>query len=540
MRQILSRVVTDSPSYTDNRSAMLGFVDQLRALEARAQRASDKRQATFEARGQLTPRQRLQALLDPGMPFLRLHSLANFCVETPDRDTSVPGASMLVGIGFVSGVRCMVWVDDSGIAAGAATRASTDVALSLQSICMRQKLPLVHCVESAGANLLNYEVKLWSTFGAVFRNLARMSAMGLPTFVVLHGGSTAGGAYMPGMSDYVIGVRHNGMAALGGAALVKAATGEQADDRELGGTEMHASVSGVVEYLAEDDTDGILKARNLLASLQWNRRASPVYRETYDAPHYSADELAGAVPTDPRTPYDVREVLARVVDGSAIDEFKSRYGVSTICGHATITGIACGFIGNNGPIDPDGACKAAQFIQLCDQANLPLLFLNNTTGYMVGTRYEQAGMIKHGSKMIQAVSTARIPKISLYLGASFGAGNYGMCGWAYEPDFLFAWPNARTGVMAGQSAADTMTEVARVAAQRKGLEVPESQLASQAARIQAHFDAQEDAFYTSGQVLDHGIIDPRDTRKVLAFCLETVLEGRSRQLQPNSFAVARM
>jgi geranyl-CoA carboxylase beta subunit len=519
---------------------MLSFVDRLRDLEQRTVTASSKRNPTFDKRGQIPPHQRVVRLLDPGMPFLRLHSMANYCLEDENPETSIPGASMVVGIGFVSGVRCMIWADDSGIAAGAATEATVDVALSIQDICLRQKLPLIHLVESAGANLLKYKVELWSNFGAVFRNLARMSAAGLPTMVVLHGGSTAGGAYMPGMSDYVIGVKENGMAALGGAALVKAATGEEADERELGGSEMHASVSGVVEYLVENDAHGLLKARDIIASLDWNKRAKAVERRAYEDPLYPAEQLAGVVPTDPKVPYDVRELLARVVDGSSLEEFKSRYGASTVCGFSSITGIACAFIGNNGPIDTQGATKAAQFIQLCDQADLPLIFLNNTTGYMVGTAYEQAGMIKHGSKMIQAVATARVPKISLYVGASFGAGNYGMCGWSYDPDFLFAWPSARTGVMAGQSAATTMSEVAKAGAARKGQVIEQDVLDRQANVIKEHFDAQESAFYTSGRVLDHGIIDPRDTRKVLTFCLETVLEGRHRQLRANSFGVARL
>ena len=540
MVALKSQIDVNSESFVANRASMMAFVERLRSLEARTQQASAKRRSTFEKRGQLLPSDRLNCLLDPGMPFLRLHTLANFGVDDPDQDNSVPGASVMVGIGFVGGVRCMIWVDDSGISAGAMTAKTGEVVLSLQMICKRQKLPLIHLVESAGANLLQYKVELWSIFGAIFRNLAQMSAMGLPTLVVLHGGSTAGGAYMPGMSDYVIGVKENGMAALGGAALVRAATGEIANDRDLGGTEMHASVSGVVEYLVEDDSHALLKTREVFERLDWNRRATPVLRHEYQAPRYDAQELAGAVPTDPKVPYDCREVLARVVDASDIEEFKSRYGLSTVCAHVSITGIACAVIGNNGPIDPSGATKAAQFIQLCDQADLPIIFFQNTTGYMVGTAYEQAGMIKHGSKMIQAVSTTRVPKISLYIGASFGAGNYGMCGWSYEPDFLFAWPSARTGVMAGQSAATTMTEVAKAGAKRKGIEIPAEQLEQQEVAIRAHFDSQEDAFYTSGRVLDHGIIDPRDTRKVLTFCLETVLEGRQRILSPNSFGVARM
>ena len=540
MTVVASTIATDSDAFRENRASMLSFVDRLRDLEQRTVTASSKRNPTFDKRGQIPPHQRVVRLLDPGMPFLRLHSMANYCLEDENPETSIPGASMVVGIGFVSGVRCMIWADDSGIAAGAATEATVDVALSIQDICLRQKLPLIHLVESAGANLLKYKVELWSNFGAVFRNLARMSAAGLPTMVVLHGGSTAGGAYMPGMSDYVIGVKENGMAALGGAALVKAATGEEADERELGGSEMHASVSGVVEYLVENDAHGLLKARDIIGSLDWNKRAKAVERRVYEDPLYPAEQLAGVVPTDPKVPYDVRELLARVVDGSSLEEFKSRYGASTVCGFSSITGIACAFIGNNGPIDTQGATKAAQFIQLCDQADLPLIFLNNTTGYMVGTAYEQAGMIKHGSKMIQAVATARVPKISLYVGASFGAGNYGMCGWSYDPDFLFAWPSARTGVMAGQSAATTMSEVAKAGAARKGQVIEQDVLDRQANVIKEHFDAQESAFYTSGRVLDHGIIDPRDTRKVLTFCLETVLEGRHRELRANSFGVARL
>jgi len=540
MTVVASAITTDSDAFRENRASMLSFVDRLRELEQRTVTASSKRNPTFDKRGQIPPHQRVVRLLDPGMPFLRLHSMANYCLEDENPETSIPGASMVVGIGFVSGVRCMIWADDSGIAAGAATEATVDVALSIQDVCLRQKLPLIHLVESAGANLLKYKVELWSNFGAVFRNLARMSAAGLPTMVVLHGGSTAGGAYMPGMSDYVIGVKENGMAALGGAALVKAATGEEADERELGGSEMHASVSGVVEFLVENDAHGLLKARDIIGNLDWNRRARAVERRAYEDPLYPAEQLAGVVPTDPKVPYDVRELLARVVDGSSLEEFKPRYGASTVCGFSSITGLACAFIGNNGPIDTQGATKAAQFIQLCDQADLPLIFLNNTTGYMVGTAYEQAGMIKHGSKMIQAVANARVPKISLYVGASFGAGNYGMCGWSYAPDFLFAWPSARTGVMAGQSAATTMSEVAKAGAARKGQVIEQDVLDRQASVIKAHFDAQESAFYTSGRVLDHGIIDPRDTRKVLTFCLETVLEGRQRELRANSFGVARL
>ncbi|MEC8166702.1 MAG: carboxyl transferase domain-containing protein, partial [Pseudomonadota bacterium] len=329
MAVLSSTVQPASDSFKENRSSMFELIDHWRSLEQRTIDASNKRLKTFRARGQLSPRERLERLLDPGMPFLQMHSMANYCVENPDRETSVPGASVIVGVGFVEGVRCMIWVDDSGISAGAATESSGFVSTSILEMCMRQKLPVIHLVESAGANLLKYKVELWSRFGNVFRDLARLSAAGIPTMVVLHGGSTAGGAYMPGMSDYVIGVKENGMAALGGAALVKAATGEEADDRELGGTEMHSSVSGVVEYLVEDDAHGILKAREVMKSIDWNKRVTTVVRRPYEPPRFPAEELAGAIPVDPKVPYDFREVLARIVDDSSVEEFKSRYGVST-------------------------------------------------------------------------------------------------------------------------------------------------------------------------------------------------------------------
>jgi geranyl-CoA carboxylase beta subunit len=417
---------------------------------------------------------------------------------------------------------------------------SLDKALGALSVALRQKLPFIHLVESAGANLMEYEVELWAAGGGMFHGLARLSAAGIPTVTVLHGPSTAGGAYQPGMSDYVIGVKKNGMAALAGAALVYAATGEVADEQELGGAQMHATVSGLVEYLAEDDAEGIAMARDLVARLDWNRRCVVPPAAAFEEPMLEPDQIAGVVPVDYRKPYDVREVVARFVDGSDFVDFKPGYGPGTVCLQARVYGQACGIIGNNGPIDPDGAAKATHFFQLCDQSGQPIVFLNNTTGYMVGTKYEQAGMIKHGSKMIQAVSNVRVPKISLYIGASFGAGNYGMSGYAYEPDFLFAWPNAVTGVMGGEQAAGTMELVARNAAKRRGLAVDEQQLAAQRQAIVAHFDRQSDAFYTSGRVLDQGVIDPRDTRRVLGFALETILEARHRKLQPNSFGVARI
>ncbi|MCM2563553.1 acyl-CoA carboxylase subunit beta [Lutimaribacter sp. EGI FJ00015] len=530
----------DSPGFDDNRARMLQGIEHLRALERRAAEKSEQRRARFHERGQITPRERLARLLDPGMPFLRLHSLAGYLADTDDPDTSIPGSTFIAGIGHVSGVRAAIIVDDSGINAGALSPMALQAILSVQDIALRQRLPFIHLVESAGANLMNYRVEDWAHGGAVFRNLARLSAAGLPTVAVLHGPSTAGGAYMPGLSDYVIAVKENGMAALAGAALVHAATGETTTDKEVGGAEMHATVSGLVEYLAENDAHAIDMARRVMARLDWNRDVPAPKKRDVAPPSRDMDELAGIVPTDPKTPYDMREVVARLVDGSDFDQFKPDFGPATLCLQAQIHGITVGILANNGPIDPNGANKATHFIQACDQAGTPLIFLNNTTGYMVGTAYERAGIIKHGSKMIQAVSNADVPKITLYCGASFGAGNYGMCGIAYQPDFLFAWPNSRSGVMGGEQAARTMSMVARAGAKRRGAAPDEDRIAQQEATIQALFDRQSDPFFTSGRCLDHGVIDPRDSRKVLALCLLTCLEGRQRKLRPNSFGVARM
>ena len=534
-----TRIAKDAESFAVNRADMLSLIEKLRALETRAELLSEKRRAVFDKRGQLSPRERLAALLDPGMPFLELYNIAGYLVDDPNLESSVPGCSMIVGIGFVSGVRCLVFVDDSGINAGASTAMSVSKALGALAVALKQKLPFVHCVESAGANLMAYTVELWANGGGMFAGLARLSAAGIPVITVLHGASTAGGAYQPGMSDYVIGVKGNGMAMLAGAALVRAATGEIAEDQDLGGVEMHATTTGLVEYLAENDAHALEICRDVIAGLNWNENLHLKSLPSAIEPLCSAEDIAGVVPVDYRRSYDVHEVAARLVDGSDFLDFKPDYGAATVCLQGNIYGQAVGLIGNNGPIDPDGATKATHFLQLCDQAGTPVIFLNNTTGYMVGTRYEHAGMIKHGSKMIQTVTNLRAPKISLYIGASFGAGNYGMCGFAFDPDFLLTWPNAMTGVMGGEQAALTMEQVMTNAAARKGQSIDPIKMEAQHAEITRHFDMQSDAFYSSGRLLDHGMIDPRDTRKVIGFCLATCREARTRILRPNTFGVAR-
>lgn len=535
-----SKINVNSEGYAKNRREMLELVDKLQELNARGALISEKRKARFDERGQLTPRERLARLLDPGMPFMTVGNLAGYLLDTNDPDKSIPGSTIVSGIGFISGVRCMVVVDDSGIMAGTLTTAGGYRVRRCEEIALQQKLPFVHLVESAGGDLINYTVEQFSQGGMLFGNLAKLSKAGIPVIAILHGSSTAGGAYMPGLSDYVIAVKNNGRAFLAGPPLLKAATGEIATEEELGGAEMHASVSGLAEYLAENDGQAVQMCRELLHRLQWNKDCATPNRRSYREPLYDADELAGVIPCDYRNPYDMRELVARVVDGSDFMDFKSRYGATTVCVQADIFGLPCGILGNNGPIDPDGATKATQFLQLCEQSNIPVIFLQNTTGYIVGTKSERAGMIKHGSKMIQAVRNLEVPRITLMTGASFGAGNYGMCGRHFDPDFLYTFPNARTGVMGGEQAAKTMSEVARGKAAALGQQPDEAALAQQEAFLANIFDSQSSAFYTSGHMLDDGMIDPRDARRTLGFLLETVWETRHRTVRPNSFGIARM
>ena len=535
-----SKINTSSEAFHNNRQEMLQHIEKLQELNARGALISEKRKPRFEARGQLTPRERLARLLDPGMPFLAIGNIAGYLLDNDDPDKSIPGSTIIAGIGFISGVRCVVVVDDSGIQAGSLTSAGGYRIRRSEEIALEQKLPFIHLVESAGGDLLNYTVEGFSQGGALFGNLAKLSKAGIPVISILHGSSTAGGAYMPGLSDYVIAVRGNGRAFLAGPPLLKAATGEIATEEELGGAEMHASVSGLAEYLAENDGQAVQMCRELLQRLQWNKDCTPHARGGYREPLYDPDELAGVIPCDYRNPYDMRELVARIVDGSDFMDFKPRYGAATVCLQADIFGLPCGILGNNGPIDPAGATKATQFLQLCDQANIPMLFMQNTTGYIVGTKSERAGMIKHGSKMIQAVRNLEVPRITLMTGASFGAGNYGMCGRAFEPDFLYTFPNASTGVMGGEQAARTMSMVARGKAEAMGQAPDEKALARQEAYLADMFDSQSGAYYTSGHMMDDGMIDPRDSRKTLGFLLETVWENRHRTVRPNSFGIARM
>ena len=535
-----SKINTASDAYKSNRTEMMALVEKLRELNARAPAISASRKERFEKRGQLLPRERLARLLDPGLPWFEISNIAGYLLDTENEEKSIPGSTIMSGIGFINGARCAIVNDDSGIKAGAMTVAGGYRLQRAQEIALKQNLPFVHLVESAGGDLINYTVEGFLRGGTLFANLARLSAAGLPVISILHGSSTAGGAYMPGLSDYVVAVKGRGKAFLAGPPLLKAATGEIATEEELGGAEMHANTSGLAEFLANDDADAISMVREIVHRLDWNRRCPSPPQRDYQEPIYDPDEILGIATTDYRKPYDVREVVARIVDGSDFSDFKPSYGVSTVCMQASVYGMTCGIIGNNGPIDPDGATKAAQFMQLCDQAEIPLVFLQNTTGYLVGKQYEQAGMIKHGSKMIQAVTNVSVPRITFMIGASYGAGNYGMCGRGYDPDFVVTWPNASTGVMGGEQAAQVMTIVAEGQAAAKGTEVNRDQLAMQEKMLTHLFNRQSDAFYTSGHLCDDGMIDPRDTRKTLGFLLATCWEARNRTVKPNSFGIARL
>ena len=524
-------------AFAGNREHMLALLGELDALQTRTAAASARSGPRFAKRGQLLPRERLGLLLDAGTPFLQLSALAGYLLDVADPAKSVPGGGCIVGVGSITGTLCVVVADDSGIEAGALQPMGLEKFQRAQQIALENRLPFVHLVESAGANLLRYRVEDFINGGSHYCRLAKLSAAGLPVLTLVHGSSTAGGAYMPGLSDYVVMVRDRARAFLAGPPLLRAATGEIATEEELGGATMHATVSGLAEYLAEDDADGIRILREVVARLGWQRFETPLLAAP--EPRYPAEDLLGLMPRDGRKPVDMREVIARLVDDSDFLEFKALFGPGTVCAHASIHGQPLGILTNNGPLDPAGSTKATHFIQACCQGGLPLVYLQNTTGYIVGTESERGGMIKHGSKMIQAVANASVPQVTIQCGASYGAGNYGMCGRGFAPRFLFSWPNARTAVMGAEQAATTMAIVMEESARARGLEPDRAQIDGMRAKIVETFERQTSAFYTSGRMLDDGVIDPRDTRRLLGFVLSLFRRSDRVALRPLDFGVAR-
>lgn len=534
---------TKSEAFRTAVARMTERLEQVRALEKLARDGSAEKRDKFDKRGQLLPRERVARLLDRDSPFLEISTLAGLGMHDDDGKKSVLGGGTIIGIGHVAGKRCLVTASDSALKGGTISPMGLKKGLRAQEIARDNKLPLIALVESGGANLM-YQAEIFVDGGKSFANQARLSSMGIPQIAVVHGSSTAGGAYLPGLSDYVILVKGRSSIYLAGPPLVKAAIGEDATDEDLGGAEMHASVTGLGEYLSDNDAHAIAMCRELVDKLQWDTvddaGANATGRKPVVAPLFDEEELMGCVPFDDREPFDTREVIARIVDGSDFLEFKANYGSETLCGHARINGHLVGILGNNGPIQPQGSTKAAQFIQLCDQSGTPLIFLQNTTGYMVGSAAEHGGAIKHGSKMIQAVANARVPKFTITLNGSFGAGNYGMCGRGFDPRFIFSWPSARTAVMGGAQAAKVMEIVTRGKMERAGMPVNDAMLEGMSAEIRKRLDAESNVLFGTARLWDDGIIDPRDTRRVLALCLDLAKEAQARELRPNTFGVARL
>ncbi|MQY31061.1 acyl-CoA carboxylase subunit beta [Nocardia aurantia] len=471
--------------------------------------------ARHRKRGKLTARERIELLLDEDSPFLELCPLAAWGSEFQ------VGASVIAGIGIVEGVECMVIASDPTVRGGTTNPWSLRKTLRCNDIALENRLPIIGLVESGGADLPTQK-EVFVPGGRGFRDLTRASAAGIPTIALVFGNSTAGGAYIPGMSDYTVMIKDRSKVFLGGPPLVKMATGEESDDESLGGAEMHARTSGLADYLAADEQDAIRLGRSIVRRLNW-RKAGPAPRAQIREPRYDQEELLGIVPGDLKIPFDPREVIGRVVDDSDFDEFKPLYGSSLVTGWAELHGYPVGILANaRGVLFSEEAQKAAQFIQLANRSNTPLLFLHNTTGYMVGKEYEQKGIIKHGAMMINAVSNSKVPHISVLMGASYGAGHYGMCGRAYDPRFVFAWPSAKSAVMGGAQLAGVISIVGRAANEARGIPFDEAADAQLRAAIEAQIEAESLPMFMSGRLYDDGVIDPRDTRTVLGMALSAI------------------
>ncbi|MGW1073030.1 acyl-CoA carboxylase subunit beta [Streptomyces sp. NPDC002537] len=516
MTALTSRIGPTDPEYLAHRTAMLAKLAELDAEHAKVLAGGgEKYVARHRARGKLLARERIEGLLDPDTPFLELSPLAGW-----GSDYAV-GASLVTGIGVVEGVECLISANDPTVRGGASNPWTLKKALRAHEIARANRLPCISLVESGGADLPSQK-EIFIPGGAMFKDITRLSAAGIPTIAVVFGNSTAGGAYVPGMSDHVVMVKERAKVFLGGPPLVKMATGEDADDEALGGAEMHARVSGLADYFAVDEMDALRQARRIVHRLNW-RKSTEDSGVPVEPPLFDEEELLGIVPGDLKVPFDPREVIARVVDGSDFDEFKPLYGTSLVTGWARLHGYPVGVLANaQGVLFSAESQKAAQFIQLANRLDTPLIFLHNTTGYMVGQEYEQGGIIKHGSMMINAVSNSRVPHLSVLMGASYGAGHYGMCGRAYDPRFLFSWPTAKSAVMGPQQLAGVLSIVARASAEAKGQPYDEDADAALRAAVERQIEAESLAMFLSGRLYDDGVIDPRDTRTVLGLCLSAL------------------
>ncbi|MEY2802101.1 MAG: hypothetical protein RL513_1686 [Pseudomonadota bacterium] len=520
---IESQLNPRSADFQANAAAMRALVDDLQAQVARAAAGGgEAARAKHTARGKLLPRERVQMLLDPGTPFLELAPLAAHGMYGGD----APCAGVIAGIGRVSGVDCMIVCNDATVKGGTYYPMTVKKHLRAQEVAQQNMLPCIYLVDSGGANLPNQDEVFPDRdhFGRIFYNQANMSALGIPQVAVVMGSCTAGGAYVPAMSDETIIVKNQGTIFLGGPPLVKAATGEVVSAEDLGGGDVHTRLSGVADHLAQNDLHALSLARQIAATFNRSKPQAAALREPRP-PKYDPAELYGVVPVDTRKPFDVREIIARVVDASEFHEFKARFGATLVCGFAHIEGMPVGIVANNGILFGESAQKGAHFIELCCQRKVPLVFLQNITGFMVGRKYENEGIARHGAKMVTAVATANVPKFTVIIGGSYGAGNYGMCGRAYSPRFLWMWPNARISVMGGEQAASVLATVRRDGIEAKGGTWSAQEEAAFKQPLLDQFAHQSHPYYASARLWDDGVIDPADTRRVLALGLSATLNA---------------
>jgi len=535
MSEFTSRVDTASSDFAANRDVMLAKTTALaEVIEKVTQGGSEKARERHSARGKLLPRERIEKLLDPGSSFLELSQLAGWDLY----DDDVPCGGIITGVGQIHGRDCMLVVNDATVKGGTYYPITVKKHLRAQAIAKENRLPCVYLVDSGGAYLPRQDEVFADRehFGRIFFNQANMSAAGIPQIAVVMGSCTAGGAYVPAMSDQAIIVRRQGTIFLGGPPLVKAATGEEVTAEALGGADVHTRISGVADYLAQDDDDALSLTREIVSHLNLPPVAASPH-PTHPPPQYGVEELYGIIPSDPRLPFDIREIICRIADGSDFQEFKARYGKTLVCAFTRINGYPLGIIANNGILFSESALKGAHFVELCTQRRIPLLFLQNITGFMVGSRYEHGGIARDGAKLVNAVACAKVPKLTVIVGGSFGAGNYGMCGRAYDPRFLWMWPNARISVMGGDTAAQVLSQIRREGAQTAGRDWPTEDEKVFREAIRDQYDEQGHPFYASARLWDDGIIDPAHTRRILSLALATV---HNAPIAETEFGVFRM
>ncbi len=535
MTVLKSEIDTRSEAFQRNRDAMQAQVDEVRRVIDKIKLGGgESARAKHLARGKLLPRDRIRGLLDPGAPFLEFSQLAAHQLY----DDDIPAAGIITGIGRVAGRECVIVANDATVKGGTYYPVTVKKHLRAQEIARQNNLPCVYLVDSGGANLPNQDEVFPDRdhFGRIFYNQATMSAAGIPQIAVVMGSCTAGGAYVPAMSDESIIVKNQGTIFLGGPPLVKAATGEVVSAEDLGGADVHSRQSGVTDHYAEDDRHALEIARSIVAHLNRVKSVS-LDLAAPEEPLYDPKEIYGIIPADARQPYDVREVIARIVDGSRFDEFKKLYGTTLICGFARIWGYPVGIVANNGILFSESALKGAHFVELCAQRGIPLLFLQNITGFMVGRKYESGGIAKDGAKMVTAVSCAQVPKLTMLIGGSFGAGNYGMCGRAFSPRFLWMWPNARISVMGGEQAANVLAQVKRDGMASRGEDWPAEAEEQFKAPIRAQYEAQGHPFFAGARLWDDGLVDPAEARTTIALGLSAALNA---PIEPTRFGIFRM